>query len=450
MPWVPRLCKCDSAVLPSARCRRDHMSFRMIEGPLQSVLRFLWPYPKFKTTLPGPHACVASLIRTRLDEKTCVATISYPAQETSTPAHHQPYWSPEAVEGLADYIGASGAVKALLSPLHRQWHPSPVGLLPAQRSSGAGATRWPVIIFSHGLAGCADMYTDLCRSLASFGYIVIALEHEDGSGVHATRISDGRVIRYTRPDSTPYSREKVTTFRAGFLQHRVSEISSILRALHAAAAEDGEDRSAGAGGAGAQLRAVLRAADVEQVALVGHSFGAAGVYAAAKELGVQYHFRLAALLDPWAFALPDAALHDTPPVPLVSVLSEAWTCNDEVFAVDSLLDAANAAARLDGSYSIKGSVHQSFADTQCWLPGALGAKLGMKGRAEVRGSTHALVAEAIHAHICDAARGGSGRGSRQRGDRLPHGLQDYRHGSRLRAAAEAPEIRETCEEGVMK
>jgi platelet-activating factor acetylhydrolase len=446
-PWATQSSTCDSAVLPSARAQRDHASIRMIEGPLQSALRFLWPYPKFKTTLPGPHACVSSLVRTRLDEKTCVATISYPAQETSIPAHREPYWSPEAVDGLADYIGASGTSKALLSPLRRQWHPSPVGLLPAE-CSGGGATRWPLIIFSHGLAGCADMYTDLCRSLASFGYIVVALEHEDGSGVHATSISDGRFIRYKRPDSSPYSREKVTTFRAGFLQHRVSEISSFLRALHAAAAADGEERGSGAGGAGGageQVLAVLRAADVGQIALVGHSFGAAGVYAAAQELSAEYHFGLAALLDPWAYSLPDAMLRDTPPVPLVSVLSEEWTRNKEVFAVDSLLDSAHTAARLEGSYSVKGSVHQSFSDTQCWLPGALGARLGMKDRTEERGSMHALVAATIHVHICGAAGGGNERGPRQRAGRLPRALLDYRHSGRMR---ETPAVHTCCDIGV--
>jgi platelet-activating factor acetylhydrolase len=50
-------------------------------------------------------------------------------------------------------------------------------LLPPNTESG----RWPVMIFSHGLGGSRNAYSNLVGAIASHGMIVIAPEHRDGS-----------------------------------------------------------------------------------------------------------------------------------------------------------------------------------------------------------------------------------------------------------------------------
>jgi pimeloyl-ACP methyl ester carboxylesterase len=52
----------------------------------------------------------------------------------------------------------------------------------------------PIIVFSHGLGGNADLYTYQTMALAAHGYLVVVIDHTDGSAPVAPR-KDGIALR---------------------------------------------------------------------------------------------------------------------------------------------------------------------------------------------------------------------------------------------------------------
>ncbi|KAL3106496.1 hypothetical protein niasHT_011873 [Heterodera trifolii] len=163
------------------------------------------PPPPFGNVLPllanGPHAvgCADIMLSepsaassSSADGVGLLARLFYPAASsvvlptdpsTSSATMTPPAlmrWRPdkEYVVGLANYQGMSMVkmnffldwiVGDKKSPVH--WHAPVV----------PGEQRFPLVIFSHGISGSRFVYTTVCASLASHGYVVAALEHRDGS-----------------------------------------------------------------------------------------------------------------------------------------------------------------------------------------------------------------------------------------------------------------------------
>lgn len=194
---------------------------------------------------------------------------------------------------------------------------------------------WPLVVFSHGLYGCAASYSGLCAEMASHGSVVIALEHKDGSAVY-TETDDGHSLGYTAPEKED-GREVQQ-------DQRVEEVCSVLESIDELAAKV----VAGSGGNGHATLQIDRLG----VALVGHSFGSSTAFRVAAALeekrgtgmaqarrmveagGVsklaeppRVHAVIA--LDPWISGY-DCATHGAASVPTLAVMTQSmmWPPNE--------------------------------------------------------------------------------------------------------------------------
>ena len=154
------------------------------------------------------------------------------------------------------------------------------------------------------------MYSTLCADLASQGFVVIALEHEDGSGAFALALNDGadpstpapgceaggaregEVVGYHwPPQGFVYAQPALAAFRRPFLEQRAHELHTLMAAAarmqHTAVASDGgasasppaHSRAAAASAAGAE-EAQGAAAAAEVVRMLLSPGGAAAPMAA--------------------------------------------------------------------------------------------------------------------------------------------------------------------------
>ncbi|KAL1512229.1 hypothetical protein AB1Y20_005491 [Prymnesium parvum] len=339
-------------------------------GCLSFLLR-LSGYPRLIQDPVGPYR--VGMRRTRLPDSLyceCMYPIATPDGK------HEPYFRPEAISGLAEYAQLP---RDLLHHALSRPHPCPFRVPPLEGS-------WPIVVLVHGLGGCAEMYSQFCMFVASFGYIVVAIEHEDGSGCHA-ETSDGRTLRYTRlPAGFISSRESILDFRKPFLEQRAAELRTVMLAL--------------AKGGGDDLAEVLSVADrANGISLIGHSFGSATILQFLRPTGAPPaqstpRVRDVVLLDPWLVPVSDAVLAQGISQPTLCILSEQWRNDEEqMLHVRPMLQRCSV---LHAAMWATGTVHQSISDSSTWAPAFVSKAMRALGRLEQRDDTRLACAFACH------------------------------------------------------
>ncbi|KAL3931777.1 MAG: hypothetical protein SGBAC_011151, partial [Bacillariaceae sp.] len=360
------------------------------------IQRMLWvcQYPGFSKNLIGPYDNVG-VIQGRIPGS-AACQVFYPAS-TARGAKTMPYFRARAIPGLAQY---SRMDPDLFQFLSMKPHPCHVD------AAIVAGEEFPVVVFSHGLGGCLEMYTDICQQVASSGMIVVALEHEDGSGCFA-ETADGEEIRYKSPSSEPYSRSKVVNFRKGFMDHRAREVIKTVEFVLGGWKDKTillDDLSSnGAYETTTDIwKQVLAKVDTQKgVALFGHSFGGASMVYTIQQDGQPERNLMdvvnsVTMLDPWAFSLDKKRIElgSQSSVPFCSILSESWLTNAETEEILKL--HVNNPENL---YYMPRSTHASFSDSPWWLPRVITRKFGLRGQNEARHETIAASAKGCINHM---------------------------------------------------
>jgi len=280
-----------------------------------------------------------------------------------------------------------------------------------QKPNGDG---WPLVIFSSGLWGCCEMYTQLCREIASAGAIVVAIEHEDGSGIYAQNAKTGETIPYNEPppDWMKSSDAAIADFRHPFLEQHAAEITATVATLVAAAqgmaGQAVEDMEASDGA----LAAVLRYGDPEHLVLVGHSFGAAGVVRYLRHLRERrqrYPCTGVLLMDAWMQPLVAEDIDYGVQVPFALLQSETWGVSD---GLNTMVRASGP--NFLGGWSVVGTLHQWVSESHFFGPRWLLRRNGVMGPGKYARYAHAtfnmtiliirtLLEPSLGAQLCERA-----------------------------------------------
>lgn len=213
----------------------------------------------------------------------------------------------------------------------------------------------PIVIFSHGLGGNADSSSKLCAEVASLGYIVIAIEHEDGSADYALNATGEKIEYRSYPKGFVYNRENVVKARQPFLEKRKNEIKKIVEFLKSEFISEElfkinkevEEQ-------------IFSLADISQFHIIGHSFGGSTilslVHSNENEGEIEPIFKSAILLDAWIISVEDKVMEDGVKLPLISFLSSECHEDKDYSLTQTILKNSNT--KLAGWF--KNTYHSQF------------------------------------------------------------------------------------------
>ncbi|KAF2637431.1 hypothetical protein P280DRAFT_521114 [Massarina eburnea CBS 473.64] len=268
---------------------------------------------------------------------------------------------------------------------------------------------FPLLMFSHGLGGSRTCYSTMCAEFASYGFVVCAVEHRDGSGprsiVNHAKKEDGSTedeekygnidhtekerrrgydkVDYLFPknnprDTAPNNEKGVDRdLRNAQIELRLSELEEAYRVLRDISEGKGEEvakqnmRKKGyVGGSSRGLEGVdwsqwKNRFHIDKITVAGHSFGAATVVEVLRNTDRFQNVQAGIIYDIWGAPIkppmddPKHRIHS----PILGINSEAfmyWQANFD--AVMTLMHEAEEQQAPAFLCTVRGSVHLTQSD----------------------------------------------------------------------------------------
>ncbi|XP_072800965.1 platelet-activating factor acetylhydrolase isoform X4 [Vicugna pacos] len=232
--------------------------------------------------------------------------------------------------------------------------------------------KYPLIIFSHGLGAFRTIYSAVGIDLASYGFIVAAVEHRDESA-SATYYFRDQTAAETGNKTWLYIRtlkqgDEEFPLRNGQVRQRAKECSQaldwILDLDQGKPAKNVLDLEFGV----EQLKDTI---DKDKIAVMGHSFGGATVV---QTLSEDQRFRCGIALDAWMLPVGEEVCSRIPQ-PLFFINSERFQYPSNI----KKMKKCYLPDRERKMITIRGSVHQNFADFTFATGKIIGCMFTLKG-----------------------------------------------------------------------
>ncbi|KAF9779997.1 platelet-activating factor acetylhydrolase, isoform II-domain-containing protein [Thelephora terrestris] len=235
---------------------------------------------------------------------------------------------------------------------------------------------WPLVVFSHGLAGQRTTYSHLCARIASRGKVVVVMEHRDGSGTFCYPKSPETGKRdpllYIKAADTSYGEKCKFEFRREQLELRRFEIYAAVDALKKLSVNGDRGNLSTIDNSELEWSDFRGNIGFDALQLTGHSFGAATLLSFLSHEPTKGFEPLpvthALFLDPWLepFEKPGPAQASRNALVRKVVLnSEGFTLWKDHMAqmIEVAKDWGNVSI-----YTIARATHQSFSDYKVLLP----------------------------------------------------------------------------------
>lgn len=216
-------------------------------------------------------------------------------------------------------------------------------------------TRYPVVVYSHGWNGFIGVNANQMETLASHGYIAVAIAHTYGAMF--TVFSDGRVA-LNNPNALPGD-----SSTNGF--QRASET---LEATYAADVRFILDQltSLNSGKIDSRFAGKL---DLDRIGLFGHSTGGGAIVLACS---LDARCKAGLGMDAWVVPVPKTAIPNPLSQPFMFMRSEVWATKENDARLDELYGTLK-----NGGYrmTIRGTQHYDFTMIPLLTPLAPALKL---------------------------------------------------------------------------
>ena len=232
--------------------------------------------------------------------------------------------------------------------------------------------KWPIVVFSHGIGCSRTMYSQICYDMASYGLIVAATEHREGSACMSRyySIEDGKKVTNWVNHYQCEREENEYALRNRQVHLRSKEASRTLDVL--LALQDGknvenvfvkENASSIPSPSSlpipefSQFNGVM---DTTKPIIAGHSFGGATTLLTLAE---DTRFKSGIALDAWLFPVKDMNLSDTVKQPILFINTESFLNTRNLTQMATFENStASDISEERRCYCIPGTVHQNHLD----------------------------------------------------------------------------------------